>query len=247
MPNSPSPAEGLALIPAAGLGTRMHSITGGSAKELLTLHGRPIIEHVLSVAKAAGLKSCIISRPDKSDLNRWCEEQGHAVFFQPEMAGLADALTHVDQPGAAAVLLPDGLFRSGDDPTALCMEAVLKGADGAIAVAEVADEETSKFGCVALNGEQITEIVEKPAPGEAPSRWAVAGRYALSHHARTALQAFVIEQSVKMGGAEIGISPFIARRVQAGHCWVAVKLAERTKRFDTGDPEGYREAQQSWQ
>jgi UTP--glucose-1-phosphate uridylyltransferase len=46
-------------------------------------------------------------------------------------------------------------------------------------ISEVDIEEVSKYGIVKINGELIEEIVEKPKPENAPSRYVLCGRYLL--------------------------------------------------------------------
>src|SRR5258706_168097 len=57
-------------------------------------------------------------------------------------------------------------------------------ADGTVlALMEVAREEVSLYGCAAIapTAEDgvvtVTDLVEKPVPGQAPSRWILIGRY----------------------------------------------------------------------
>jgi len=49
-----------AVILAAGEGARLRPLTDGAPKSLLTLHGRPILNHVLDALSAAGVDDAII-------------------------------------------------------------------------------------------------------------------------------------------------------------------------------------------
>ena len=50
-----------------------------------------------------------------------------------------------------------------------------------IAVETVQEKDTSSYGIVAIDDQQkITQIIEKPAPEDAPSSLAVVGRYLLA-------------------------------------------------------------------
>ncbi|MBK7534045.1 MAG: UTP--glucose-1-phosphate uridylyltransferase GalU [Myxococcales bacterium] len=100
---------------------------------------------------------------------------GHAVLCAREFIG--------DEP--FAVLLGDDLIDNDRDPgiAQLARVAERSGA-GAIAVMEVPPGQEHLYGIV--SGERladgrirIRELVEKPAPGTAPSRLAVVGRYVL--------------------------------------------------------------------
>ena len=63
-----------AVIPAAGLGRRMSSLTGGTPKEMLLLAGRPIIHHVVQEAIDAGIvEICIVIRKSKQEIRRYFE------------------------------------------------------------------------------------------------------------------------------------------------------------------------------
>jgi len=62
-----------------------------------------------------------------------------------------------------------------------------------IALKEVSDEETSRYGCVKPEPVsdglvQVLDMVEKPAPGTAPSNLAIMGRYVLTPEIFDALE-----------------------------------------------------------
>jgi UTP--glucose-1-phosphate uridylyltransferase len=100
---------------------------------------------------------------------------GHAVLCAREVVG--------DEP--FAVLLGDDLIDDDGDPgIAQLVRAYESTGAGAIAIMEVPAGEEHKYGIVA--GEldpsgrmRIRDMIEKPAPGTAPSRWAIIGRYVL--------------------------------------------------------------------
>ncbi len=75
-----------------------------------------------------------------------------------------------------------------------------------IAVETVPHEETSSYGIVAVDdGGRITEIVEKPAPEDAPSDLAVVGRYLLAPEVFDKL-----ETTGRGAGGEIQLTDAIA-------------------------------------
>ena len=57
-----------AIIPLAGLGTRMLPLTSVMPKELLPMHGKPNLEYILDECIEAGVKEfiLIISKKKKS-------------------------------------------------------------------------------------------------------------------------------------------------------------------------------------
>ena len=100
---------------------------------------------------------------------------GHAVLCARELVG--------DE--AFAVLLADDLMVGEPSVTAQMVEQYDEWRASILAVQDVPREETRRYGIVsgsAINDRlvDITGIVEKPSPDEAPSTLAVAGRYILT-------------------------------------------------------------------
>jgi UTP--glucose-1-phosphate uridylyltransferase len=99
---------------------------------------------------------------------------GHAVLCARDTIG--------DEP--FAVLLGDDLVDNDADPGIgqLCRARTETGG-GVISIVEVPPGHEQMYGIVAgdfVDGRmRIREMVEKPKPGTAPSRWAILGRYVL--------------------------------------------------------------------
>jgi UTP--glucose-1-phosphate uridylyltransferase len=100
---------------------------------------------------------------------------GHAVSVARKHVG--------DEP--FVVLLGDDIM----DEHSSVLTDMIKGFDehgsSVVALMEVAPESISAYGCAAVRNQQgplceITDIVEKPAPEDAPSNYAVMGRYLLT-------------------------------------------------------------------
>ncbi len=101
---------------------------------------------------------------------------GHAVLCGREAIG--------DE--AFAVLLGDDLIDDDGDPGIAQLARVYQETGAAaIAIMEVPAGEEHKYGIVAGDWDasgtrmKLRELVEKPKPGTAPSRWAIVGRYVL--------------------------------------------------------------------
>ena len=108
-----------------------------------------------------------------------------------------------------------------------------------VAVQEVPESETHKYGVI--SGEMIKDnifrvddMVEKPAPGTAPSNMAIIGRYIMTPDIFD-----LIEQTEPGRGGEIQITDALLKQAQTG-CVLAYKF--KGKRFDCGSVEGYIEA-----
>ena len=99
-----------AMLLAAGLGTRMRPLTDHTAKPLLPLGGRPLMDHALDRLAAAGVERVVINTHWQAELvARHLERRGGspATVLRTE----TDLL---DTGGAVAAALADGAL--GDEP-----------------------------------------------------------------------------------------------------------------------------------
>jgi UTP--glucose-1-phosphate uridylyltransferase len=150
---------------------------------------------------------------------------GHAVLCALPAVG--------DEP--FFVHLADDLI-AGEPPCLTQMAAEYNRHGGSvIAVEEVPHEETSSYGVVAVDqSNRITEIVEKPAPENAPSNSAVVGRYLL------APQIFEKLQTTGRGaGGEIQLTDAIADLLGESPVYA---YSFKGERFDCGSKLGYLKA-----
>lgn len=108
-----------------------------------------------------------------------------------------------------------------------------------VAVEEVPNDETHKYGVIAgehLSDDliRVTDMVEKPEQGTAPSNLAIIGRYILTpdifEH---------IENTEPGKGGEIQITDAILKQASNG-CVIAYRF--KGKRFDCGSVDGYIDA-----
>ncbi|MFW5837710.1 MAG: NTP transferase domain-containing protein, partial [Desulfovibrionaceae bacterium] len=118
----------MAVIPAAGRGTRMRAVSGGGPKELLPVAGEPAIVHALrEVGLAKVPKAAVVLRPGKEAVRRAVErhlelcpssapEHGLRVCFpiQADQLGECDAVAQARKAaggGPIAVFYPDNIPR----------------------------------------------------------------------------------------------------------------------------------------
>ena len=98
---------------------------------------------------------------------------GHAVLCAAEHVG--------DVP--FAVLLGDDFIDRRDPLLQRMIEVRQRYGGSIVALMEVEPEEVSAYGCAAIKPTDIddvvavTDLVEKPDPGDAPSNWIIIGRY----------------------------------------------------------------------
>ncbi|MFI5084488.1 MAG: UTP--glucose-1-phosphate uridylyltransferase GalU [Actinomycetales bacterium] len=159
---------------------------------------------------------------------------GHAVLR---------ARTHVgNEP--FAVLLGDDLIDERDELLTTMMDVQAKTGGSVVALIEVEPAQISAYGCAdvtAIDGEnyvRVNELVEKPAPEDAPSNLAIIGRYVL-HPA-----VFdVLEDTPPGRGGEIQLTDALqtlaAREGDGGGVYGVIF---RGRRYDTGDKLSYLKA-----
>jgi len=151
---------------------------------------------------------------------------GHAVWCARDIVG--------EEP--FAVLLPDELMWGTPGCLAQMVEAYDKVGGNVVAALEVPDGETHKYGVIdpgARDG-RLTEIrglVEKPAPGSAPSNLMLPGRYILQPEVMRALDA-----QEKGAGGEIQLTDAMAKVIgrQSFHGYQF-----EGERYDCGSATGF--------
>ncbi len=152
---------------------------------------------------------------------------GHAVLCARPAVGNEPFYVH----------LADDLI-AGEPPclTQMAVEYEKRGGS-VIAVEEVPEQDTSSYGIVAVDqsdNNRIRQIVEKPAPAEAPSRLAVVGRYLLAPE--------IFDKLVTTGrgaGGEIQLTDAIADLLTASPVYAYSFSGER---YDCGSKLGYLKA-----
>ncbi len=156
---------------------------------------------------------------------------GHAVWCARRLMG--------DEP--FAVILPDDII-VGDEP---CLKQMVEayaeqGGGNMVAAMEVPADKTSAYGILDVDMTQpglsktVRGMVEKPAPGTAPSNLAVIGRYILTPAVLDALDG----ASTGAGG-EVQLTDAIAQQIDGegvtGYCF-------QGERYDCGSKAGYLQA-----
>ncbi len=154
---------------------------------------------------------------------------GHAVWCARELVG--------DEP--FALLLPDMIMQSRKSCLASMVELYEKSGSNIVAVQECDPAEAHKYGIVGRGedvhtGFRITGMVEKPAPGTAPSNLYINGRYILQP------EIFEILAGQERGaGNEIQLTDAMLRLAEE-QPFYGYRYEGRT--YDCGSPEGFVEA-----
>jgi UDP-N-acetylglucosamine diphosphorylase / glucose-1-phosphate thymidylyltransferase / UDP-N-acetylgalactosamine diphosphorylase / glucosamine-1-phosphate N-acetyltransferase / galactosamine-1-phosphate N-acetyltransferase len=213
------------VILAGGAGSRLGKLGRRYSKPMVPVAGRPLIAWVIERLRTGGVGRLIVVRhagdtPLAAYVRAAVPDAQLAV--QHERFGIADALCRaLPLLGGAPAYLAcacDSLFRP-DDVAAL-VAAVADG-NAAVGVIDMGRAATSSRSAVRLQGDCVVEIIEKPAPGSAPSGVVAVPLYALPRTVDDFLRAAAAR------GGERYISAALSAYVQAGGLVRAVRLRER--------------------
>lgn len=155
---------------------------------------------------------------------------GHAVWCARRLIA--------DEP--FAVILPDDVIAAEKPCLQQMVEAYEDTGGSMVAAMEVPPKAASSYGVLDVKDDQgavvsIKGMVEKPAPGEAPSNLAVIGRYILSPRVLDNLN------NISSGaGGEIQLTDAIAREIENDQNVFGFRF--RGQRFDCGSKAGYLQA-----
>jgi UTP--glucose-1-phosphate uridylyltransferase len=223
-----------AVIPVAGLGTRLLPITRSVPKEMLPLVDKPVVQYVVEELVAAGIRRIVFVTGQGKQAIEDYFQSGPVEFLytrQPEPRGLGDALRYAEGFAPAVVALGDAVIEGAVVPRLI---SAYEGADAAVAVAEVPEAAVSRYGIVVSADGEVTDLVEKPAPGQVASRMAVMGRYVLGPRVFAALR-----ETQPGAGGEVQLTDALRAVLGTGGRIRAVPLADGERRHDVGTVEGY--------
>jgi UTP--glucose-1-phosphate uridylyltransferase len=151
---------------------------------------------------------------------------GHAIWCARHIVG--------DEP--FAIFLPDELMVGSPGCMKQMVEAYHEVGGNIVCALEVAPEETCKYGIIspgAVNGKltEVLGLIEKPAPGTAPSNLMIPGRYILQPEVMR-----VLENQARGAGNEIQLTDAMAQMIgtQPFH-----GFRFEGRRFDCGDKAGF--------
>jgi UTP--glucose-1-phosphate uridylyltransferase len=116
-----------AVVPAAGLGTRLHTLARGQPKEMLSIGGRPMIYYTVHEAAVSGLEHLyVVINKRKRSLRRYLESDKLETDLQKEQSEKSVSIpriTFIDQP--VPLGSGDAIYRTkemiGQEPFALMM------------------------------------------------------------------------------------------------------------------------------
>jgi len=257
-----------AVIPAAGLGTRMLPATKTVPKEMLPIVDKPAIQYIIEEAVASGIEDILIitnrgksamddyfdyspeleavlsktGKLDELKAARYPAEMANIILVrQKETKGLGHAVWRAkefvgDEP--FAVLLGDDIMVGEVPVTKQLIDAAEKYKASAVGAQKVSDEALSKYCSLKIKELEdriyrVSDVIEKPAPHQVFSNFAILGRYVLTS------EIFDILENTKPGhGGEIQLTDGLGTLCKVSDM-VAVDFDAR--RYDTGNLPGFLE------
>ena len=236
-----------AIIPLAGLGTRLLPLTSVMPKELLPINGKPNLEYIMDECIQAGVKQFIFiisknkisikkyffndifykkiirKKKDKRIIDEFRKIKKYQKMikfvYQNVPKGTGDAVLKCEKfinTKFFLMLLPDDLIINKN-----CSKEMLKlhkkTKGSIIATKKVNKQTVSRWGILSLDKKKknyfkIKDVVEKPSIKDAPSNYAIIGRYILPK------KIFSEIKKIKPGsGGEIHITDAIKNLIYKGN------------------------------
>ena len=258
-----------AVIPAAGLGTRMLPATKTVPKEMLPMVDKPVIQYIIEEAVASGIEDILIvtnraksamddyfdyypeleTRLNQAGKDKELFEVRRAadlanIFYvrQKETRGLGHAISRARRfvgDEPFAVLLGDDIMRAEKPVTLQLVEAAEKYGASAVGVQKVSTEAMSRYSSVKVSPLE-ERIFSVSDMNEKPSPEQIFSNYAILGRYVLTPGIFEILEHMRPGyGGEIQLTDGL-RELSQHSRMVAVDFEGR--RYDTGNLNGFLEA-----
>ena len=256
-----------AIIPLAGLGTRMLPLSSVMPKELLPINGKPNLEYIMEECIAAGVKKFIfIISKNKSGIKNYFfkdslykkilkKKKDKRIYkefkklkkyqkmikfvYQNTPKGTGDAVLKCEKHikgNYFLMLLPDDLIINNN-----CTKEMIKlfriNKCSILATKKVDKKSVSRWGILSVKNKkknyfQTNDVIEKPTLQNAPSNYAIIGRYILSK------KIFAEIKRLKPGqGGELHITDAIRNLIFKGEKFLGNIF--KGKYLDCGTLNGY--------
>ena len=256
-----------AIIPLAGLGTRLLPLTSVIQKELLPLNGKPNLEYIMEECVEAGIKQFIFIVPkDRPTIKNYFfndsfytklikkkkDKKLKKIFQRIKKYQKMIKFVYQNKPngtGAAVLkckkylkdkhflmLLADDLIvKKNCSKEMISLHKKTQGS--VIATRKVKRRTVSRWGILGVKNKKkysfsINSVIEKPKLKEAPSNYAIIGRYILPKKILS-----VLKNQKKGKGGEIHITDAIKTLIKRGEKFYGNIF--RGKYLDSGTLESY--------
>lgn len=220
----------VAIVPAAGVGTRLRPQTHTVPKALVNVAGKPILGHILDALIEQGIERIVVVVGYMGErIQEYLRERYRSpieVVEQTERLGLGHAVS------VTARSVPSGpvLIVLGDTIVEPDWSAYLGGDEAVIGVKEVDDPR--RFGVVEVRGETVLRLIEKPA--DPPSNLAIVGLYYFPDAAVLHARLGELMTAGRRTKGEFQLTDALQAMLEGG---VRMRISPVEGWFDCGKPE----------
>lgn len=190
-----------AVLPVAGLGTRVMPLTIHQPKGMIAIVDKPVVHYVVDELIAAGIKEIIfVVSPNQWQFKKyfaylikkdpaWAKVK-FRITFQKKLLGNGDAIfvaRKFTKNEPFLVGFGDDLLTDASPPLKQLVNFFHKMKSPMLVLESVPKKLVSRYGVVKIKKTgvhrdiyQITDVIEKPSPEKAPSNLTIVGRYVLT-------------------------------------------------------------------
>jgi UDP-N-acetylglucosamine diphosphorylase/glucosamine-1-phosphate N-acetyltransferase len=182
-----------AVILAAGEGTRLEPLTAARPKPMLPVANKPLLEHVLEAAIAAGFDDFVLvvgynrERIQNHFGNGDDWEVDIEYVVQEKQLGTGHAVLQAEETVDEEFLVLNGDLIMDRASIERLVERRRESGETVMGVTKSSDP--SAYGVVEVNGKTVTDVVEKPPQYTQPSKHVNAGAYAFDRTIFDAIRA----------------------------------------------------------
>lgn len=203
-------------------------------KKILEDHFDSSSEEYKAIIEASGNSASL------EVINKIVKRARFAYLRQPEPRGLGHAVSlaaGLISEHYFGVMLPDDVIISSQPCIGTLAKIAQQEKGSVIAIQEVPDDQVSRYGIISFKKQltpnlfQVKDLIEKPSKTEAPSNFAIVGRYVLSS---SIFEHFQAHQNIE---GEIQLTDVIKSMVQSGERLFAYRVQGTV--LDAGTPLGY--------
>lgn len=226
-----------AIIPVAGIGTRLQPLTNNTPKVLINVAGKPMLFHLIDeLVKSRRIDTIVLiigylGEQIKEAINKYYVNADIKFEFveQKEMLGLGHAIYHAkdyvqDEP--VLIVLGDTIFEFD-------LESMLNSEYSAIGYKDVDD--VRRFGIIESENGFITRMIEKPSgPEVTKSKSAIAGIYFIKDGTKlfSAIE-YLMDNNIRTKN-EYQLTDALQKMLSGGEKMVPFEIQNW---FDCGKPE----------
>lgn len=176
----------LAVVPAAGKGTRLGRVGAAIPKALVPIQGRPAIDHIFEMLRETSVDHVLlIVGYKKEQLISYIEDGSDfglkvAYITQPRQRGIAEAITQAEPfvHENFLCILGDTILTPRDSLKQLVQHHIAHKPAATLLVTPMRN--TTGYGIIEPKGDAVKQVVEKPVRGQSTSNLAIVGCYAFS-------------------------------------------------------------------